>query len=535
LRKVAIYIGIIILAFVLVGCDLGGIKFVFEDETTENTIITSTSDYLDYSSSNDISSVNSLDTQSTTETIYTSEVYTTTAKNVTTSFETTATTATTNLTSSDNSTTTTELNTPIIPTGYSLIQDELSTVGIPANGDVDVLVFIVDFPDELISDHTKALNDAEIAFNGLSNDLEYESLNSYYLKSSYNQLNINADIFGVYTASKNSSAYETDNDNFYATDPVSGEYLYPDSPHPDSDIIYEVLSHYDSIINYQDYDSNGDNYIDGIYIIYNHEISFTSGSDLWWAYQYYYYYEDNFDGIMPNYYVWSGLDFFYENYETVNARTIIHETGHMLGLEDYYDYYPDDLINSGGLGTFMMDYTIGDHDAFSKILLGWITPIVIEESMTVDISKHVENGDVLLIIDNWENTIFDEYLLVSYYSPEGLNELDKNYIFTQPGIIIFHVSAAIDDGYNPDLYYYSIFNNNNTDTEDKLLKIVEADMGDDIEKYEVVEDSDLFLINDSLGDSVYSDYTWYTNIPIDLIITIENIDDNQATIEIVFE
>jgi hypothetical protein len=207
----------------------------------------------------------------------------------------------------------------------------------------------------------------------------------------------------------------------------------------------------------------------------------------------------------------------------------------MLGLEDYYDYYPDDLINSGGLGTFMMDYTIGDHDAFSKILLGWITPIVIEESMTVDISKHVENGDVLLIIDNWENTIFDEYLLVSYYSPEGLNELDKNYIFTQPGIIIFHVSAAIDDGYNPDLYYYSIFNNNNTDTEDKLLKIVEADMGDDIEKYEVVEDSDLFLINDSLGDSVYSDYTWYTNIPIDLIITIENIDDNQATIEIVFE
>lgn len=58
-----------------------------------------------------------------------------------------------------------------------------------------------------------------------------------------------------------------------------------------------------------------------------------------------------------------------------DAHTYIHETGHILGLEDYYSYanskenpeYP-----VGGLD--MMDYNIGDHMAFSKYLLNWISP-----------------------------------------------------------------------------------------------------------------------------------------------------------------
>jgi hypothetical protein len=157
----------------------------------------------------------------------------------------------------------------------------------------------------------------------------------------------------------------------------------------------------------------------------------------------------------------------------------------------------------------MMDYTLGDHDPFSKILLGWITPLVVDKTMTVDIMPHIENGEVLLIIDEWNNTIFDEYLLVAYYTPEGLNELDQEYIFTIPGIVIFHISAAIDNGYNPDSYYYSIFNNNNTDSFDKLIKIIEADMGGDIEVSEIVENSDLFQTGDILGQNIYPNYKWY--------------------------
>jgi M6 family metalloprotease-like protein len=48
-----------------------------------------------------------------------------------------------------------------------------------------------------------------------------------------------------------------------------------------------------------------------------------------------------------------------------------------LGLPDYYDY--DDTTGpKGGVGGWdMMDYNGGDHNAFSKYLLGWIDPLVI--------------------------------------------------------------------------------------------------------------------------------------------------------------
>ena len=50
------------------------------------------------------------------------------------------------------------------------------------------------------------------------------------------------------------------------------------------------------------------------------------------------------DGVKPNCFVWAGTEFFEEGIDNINARTVIHETGHMLGLEDYYDYYDGDAF-----------------------------------------------------------------------------------------------------------------------------------------------------------------------------------------------
>ena len=519
-----------------VSCDFLGSK-----TTTVNTILIETVEETSDFSSDTLVTTSAVTTSSgvlttTLDSNPTTEVTTNVTTSVTTTQTTTnITTAITTTEATTTETTTTEINYPIIPSGYSLLQDELEYVGIPSIGEAKILVFAVDFPDQPISNASSVLADINIAFNGSSDDLVYESLHSYYLKSSYNKLNITADIYGFYRAQNDSSYYETLNDEYYATDPNTGQYLYPNASHPDSDLIYELLTYYDDVIDYSQYDSNNDGYIDGVYVIYNHDVSYESGSDLWWAYQYYYMYYDTFDGVDPNYYVWMGLDFFYEGDEGINARTLIHESGHMLGLDDYYDYYPDDAYNKGGLGSFMMDYTIGDHEPFSKILLGWITPIVVEKSMTIDLMPHLENGDVLLIIDEWNNTIFDEYILVMYYTPEGLNELDTDYMFTDPGIVMFHISAAIDNGYNPDSYYYSIFNNNNTDSINKLINIIEADMDEDIEKFAIVEDSDLFLAGDSLGYSVYPNYKWYNGNSINLIIDIISLDSEKAVIKIFFK
>ncbi|MCK7486993.1 MAG: hypothetical protein MZU97_16930 [Bacillus subtilis] len=309
--------------------------------------------------------------------------------------------------------------------------------------------------------------------------------------------------------------------------------------YPDSDLIYDLLMFYDAQIDYSDYDANNDGFIDGLYVIYTAPVSYDSGSDLWWAYQDIYIYEgDVFDGVEPYYFVWSGTEFLTEGDEPLNARTIIHETGHLLGLEDYYDYDPEGTYNIGGLGgADMMDSTVGDHNPFSKILLGWVVPKVVTQSMVFNLLPSLQNGDVLLVINQWKNTIFDEYLLITYYTPEGLNDDDPVYNFTLSGIAIYHVDAKIDKGWQEDTAYYTIFNNNNSDTRNKLIKFIEADMGGDIDdrSYGWAENSDLFQQGDVFKQNVYPNYRWYdTTKAMNFTIAIGALTEDGAQITIQF-
>lgn len=474
--------------------------------------------------------------QTTTEATTTTQQTTTTEQTTTTAPTTTQPTTTTEQTT----TTTTQLSQePFYPSGYSLLQDEKSYIGIPATGDVKVLVFAVDFSDYPSDQYGISLDDLNIAFNGDSSQLDFESLQSFYQKSSFDQLNITADVHGYYRANEPSTYYQDLYDKYWATDPNTGEWLYDDteSSLSDSDIIQEVLNYYDAEIDYSQYDANGDGYIDGIYIIYTHPVSWNDGSDLWWAYQYYYAYNnDTFDGMYADYYVWSGSEFFTYSSDAIDARTIIHETGHMLGLEDYYDYDTSDANNnSGGLGgADMMDATHGDHGPFSKILLGWITPLVVENPAQVDLSAYENTGEVILLTDHWNNTIFDEYLLISFYTPSGLYEADTDYYFSIQGVLIYHVNAAIDNGYDSSLGYYSMYNNNNTDTPDKLISIVEADSNDFIERFDRLQNTDLFLPGYNLGGNVYPNFQWDSGEYFPYIVSIESIISGEVIIDITY-
>jgi oxalate decarboxylase/phosphoglucose isomerase-like protein (cupin superfamily) len=108
-------------------------------------------------------------------------------------------------------------------------------------------------------------------------------------------------------------------------------------------------------------------------------------------------------------------------------------------------------------------------------------------------------------------------------------------MFTNSGINIFHVSAQIGQGYLDDSYYYTIFNYNNTDTDFKILNIVEADMNESIETYAWVENSDLFQVGQTLNDNVYPNYMWYDNTPLGYTISIQSLTDEGAQLLIIEE
>jgi M6 family metalloprotease-like protein len=425
-------------------------------------------------------------------------------------------------TDTTSSTTPTE-NEAFVLENYETIGDAYEQAGevisLPSKGNVKGLVLAIDFSDYPSMGDLVSLADLQTVFNGTSESLPYESVKSYYAISSMNALNLSFDIYGFYRADYSSG--------HYAADYEEGN--------PASDLVVEVLDYYDSIIDYTHYDANKDGYLDALYIIYTAPVSFDYGSDLWWAYMDVCVYYDQFDGMEPYYYVFSGTEFFDDGSGDLDARTVIHETGHLLGLDDYYDYDDTDRYNSGGLGGFdMMDNTLGDMNPFSKLLLGWITPTVVTGNGTFRLPKYVETGEVLLVIPEWRGTIFDEYLLICNYSPEGLYEADKWDLFWTEGVIIYHVDARIGNGFDENSAYWTIFNYNNTDSVHKLIKIIEADEDGDIDRYALAENSDLFQAGDILGETVYPNYAWYQSIwnPMDFTFEVGTRDETGVLITI---
>ncbi|MCK7485831.1 MAG: hypothetical protein MZU97_10010 [Bacillus subtilis] len=187
-------------------------------------------------------------------------------------------------------------STPLIPSGYSLLQDELGVVGMPATGNVKVLVFAVDFPDYPAATRGVTIADIQQAFNGSSSSMAFESLQSYYDKSSYGKLHISADVYGYYRAPQNSDYYA----DLYETE------------YPDSDLIYDLLEYLRRSRSITPTTTPTTTASSTAFTSSTRRRSATTReSDLWWAYMDSYIYEgDIFDGVEPYYFVWHGTDFF---------------------------------------------------------------------------------------------------------------------------------------------------------------------------------------------------------------------------------
>ena len=388
----------------------------------------------------------------------------------------------------------------------------------PSTGNAKVLVLMIEFPDYAHkAKHTKEYVQ-NIFFGDGSTD---ESLASYYKKSSYNKLNISGEVVGWYMANERSSSYERKYDE-----------------HASDMILKEALEYYYSnkLIDVNNFDGNNDGYIDAVFAVYSRRDSDIS--DLWWAYQTTfedYYTKENYiqlgDKKFSNY-AWASIYFSEVSFfsKGFDPTTFIHESGHLLGLDDYYDYDEYSGSNAGLGGADMMDYNVGDHLPISKLILGWTKPTVVErnESKNYKIRSFTETGDVLLIPLQEYNGIFDEYLLVEYYTPTGLNS--TNTYLTKSGVRLTYVNANIGDG-GMTGSYYTLFNHDNSDTDIPFTCMISPSgiIGSDESAY----NKDLFQTNDTFnGKSIYYSDTLYRNFS--LTVLGFNSEDSSVTISVSF-
>lgn len=410
------------------------------------------------------------------------------------------------------------------------------SIGLPSEGTYNALVIPVQFKGDTITQ--SQINKLNLAFNGTSADTGWESVRTFYQKSSYGKLNLTFDIQSVYQAQNTASYYES------LTETYQGEtYSIGDSV-----ILKEVLSYYESILDLTKYDTNKDGCIDAVYLIYSAPVDYKSDDSFYWAFVNFYDGEEEYDGLYAYYYLFAGFDFMDEKLDEynglkINAETYIHETGHLLGLDDYYDYYQRTGSDNGLGGADMMDNNVGDHGAYSKIMLGWITPEIITSSQTVTISSlQSQQGDrkVILVPLKFNNSYFCEYLLIDLYSKQGLNALPASaeetvlYDGAEYGVRIYHVSSSADNPYSDS--YASFTDNNNSVSDVALIKLIEADGQTSTSSNAQgawASASDLWQAGDNLNE-VFPDYARNDGKALNFNVTIDSVSADSATVTITF-
>lgn len=293
------------------------------------------------------------------------------------------------------------------------------------------------------------LNQINVTFFGDKEDnLGYESVSSFYNKSSYERLKISGKVTDFYNPELSFSeiyALKDDEYNdmglFKLSDMVASWYK----------------STYDDI---QDFDQNNDGFIDAMWFVYigpNH-----SNNDnvevysLQWAFSFYNnenISKGNVDSPLAMSFSWASYEFMYDGYgkDMVDSHVFIHETGHLLGLEDYYSTSTTNMAPIGKVD--MMDDDLGDHLPYSKFALGWVEPYIIDGAGEITLRSFTETGDCLLFkTENYNNTPFDEYIMIDFVTPTGLNEQDYlegycgKYGYKEKGVRVTYInSLAINE------------------------------------------------------------------------------------------
>ena len=308
-----------------------------------------------------------------------------------------------------------------------------------STGDRKILVVPVEFEDFTIEDLGVDRNDyitnLKKAFFGVSSNNRFVSVSEYYNRSSYGQLRLSGKVCDkFYTFPKTKDSIIRDD---LSEKVVRNCY---------DDVISWVKTSFPSL-NLDEYRIDPENSSSDvcIYLVYTYPTELKQNPKVFWDYTF-----------LDKPFSWSSYSCLNTISGDPDAHTLIHETGHLFGLPDYYAPNETDPDPAGRID--MMDCSVGDHSAFSKMMFNWARPYYVTDSCEITIRSLSEYGDLILINDRWNKpevtskankTLFDEYYLIELYSPLGMNYFDasignnKAKLPLLPGIKIYHVDARI--------------------------------------------------------------------------------------------
>ena len=300
------------------------------------------------------------------------------------------------------------------------------------------LVVLVDFKNKKFADghdleyyknviNGKDFSDEEEGYVG--------SVRDYFLAQSNGQFELDFDVVGPVTMSKNYGYYG--NDGAYQKD----EKVY--------EMIKEACDGIQDKVNLKDYDWDGDGEADQVFFLYaglgqasggSHSTIWPHESELrYWpcgvlSYS---------TGKINTYACANELQPETQGssrYISAGIGTICHEFSHCLGFADMYD-----TTGGGGYGMSVFDvmdqgsyngngFVPCNYTAFERIYAGWVEPIELIDPATVKDMKSVSDYGRPFIMYNYKNT--NEYFLLENRQNTGW---DKG-LYGSNGLLIVHVN-----------------------------------------------------------------------------------------------
>ena len=334
----------------------------------------------------------------------------------------------------------------------------------PCSGNAKLLVIPIWFGSdslEYIAESKKDTirSDIQTAYFGTNEETGWRSVKTFYEEESLGSVTITGTVSDWYDASSVSSYVSSTNSTVNLVTTVTNWYFNNNPTEKRTD-----------------YDCDKDGYLDGVMLIYAYPDQQALGnysySNLW---AYCYWVTSGAPSVAkpgPNQFFWASYDFMFSSadapehtgissyskrkgsgdttYCNIDAHTYVHEMGHMFGLNDYYDYSSYRYTPAGGFS--MQDYNVGSHDAFSILALGWGKAYIPTETTTIQLKPMTQSGEMILLSPSWNtyNSAFDEYLLLEYYTPDGVNEFDCAHTYnntlkgsSSSGIRLWHVDARL--------------------------------------------------------------------------------------------
>ncbi len=323
---------------------------------------------------------------------------------------------------------------------------------IPSTGEQKLLVIPVDF--EEYPGKENQLSHIEQAFFGKDYSDQFPSVASYFEKSSYGRLQLKGGVDKAFfrpspsyqslAAKSGAASTKTALEEIYAEAIAWHDATFPEDPSEGYAFTHPIT---------------GVKTVP-VYFVYTAPFATSSNgadrSSMFWA----------FTINSPAPISWSSYAMLYPSGNSVDSHTCIHETGHLFGLEDYYDTFQSGSFSRiSPLGRAdMMDCSLGDENPFSKMFLNWIQPTFVTGSCELTLHQFAGNGEAVVVKANPNGTPFDEYLLIDFYSPTGLNRLDAKSrrddamrMINKSGVRIYHVDARLGvffSGFvNPTAYF----------------------------------------------------------------------------------